>query len=202
VNLEERLSALVRGLWRQKWAAGVAAGVGAAWLLYLFGFFDGKPSDAGGDVAPPSDTPGFGDAELGAFPVAHRSRADGVHPDLLAFLDAWETSGPFRLVVCPDGGIRADEAKQAAIYAAGNSKAATLAATPHGRGGALDVAPYYRGVDLLYAPQYDATRDAFAAIGAFAKARGLAWGGDWGWDFGHIEVRQWASLPFPPEGFA
>lgn len=182
------------------WAAGAAL---ALWWVWDRGTFEGAP--------PAMDAPGEGDAvnpwwqtrvEWGQFPVVHRERADGVDARLQAFLDEWEASGPFRICVSPEGGLRTDELAQARLFARGASRAATLAQTPHGRGGAMDLAPYFG-----FAPQYaddtgaspGALAGAFSAIGASAKALGLHWGGDFpSYDGGHVELADWKSLPFPP----
>lgn len=129
--------------------------------------------------------------------VWHRQRAAGVRPELIAFLDAWDSYGeaPFPVVVCPDGGLRTDEAKQHALFVAGKTKAETLANTPHGRGAAVDVAPY-RLVKGRYAPDFS-VKDDFRIIGEFAEALGLVWGGRFHgfFDGPHIQIRDWRSLP-------
>jgi hypothetical protein len=133
--------------------------------------------------------------------VHHRERAEGVHPALQGFLDAWIAwaAAPFPLVVCPEGGVRTNEAKQSRLYAAGKSKARTLADTPHGRGAALDVAPYRRNAVGLFAPDYR-HREDFAVIGEFAEGLGLAWGGRFPgfFDGPHVQLPEWRSYPYPP----
>jgi hypothetical protein len=128
-----------------------------------------------------------------AATIYHRERADGVDQRLQDFLDAWAQSGPFDLVVMPDGGVRTDEAKQAQLYADGKSGAATLAQTPHGHAGAIDVGPYING-----AVPWDRW-DLFEQIGQFGKSYGLTWGGDFSHlkDGPHLEVPDWKDLPLP-----
>lgn len=140
--------------------------------------------------------------------VMKRERANGTDGRLQRFLDYWAVSGPFALMVAPDGGVRTNEARQASYYAAGTSKARTLDETPHGRGGAVDLWP--EGFDPTK-PVDEATYQRFLAIGAAAERAGLGWGGRWtgafppstanpyGGDLPHVEVRDWASLPYPPE---
>lgn len=133
--------------------------------------------------------------------LLHRERADGVDPRLLAFLDWWAESGPFPLLVDPQGGVRYDEALQLELYARGATKAKTLADTPHGRGGAIDCHPCVVGA----AGQAIAilTRDtaAYRTYGELGKARGLVWGGDWKHlvDMPHVECLDWRVLPYPPK---
>jgi hypothetical protein len=131
--------------------------------------------------------------------VQFRERASGVVPPLQAFLDWWEQQGPFPVLVAPDGGLRFDEAKQRKYYEQGLSKAATLADTPHGRGAALDLWP----VGFQPAKKLDEQPDIkkkFTEMGRIAKTQfNLTWGGDWGWDYPHVEVKNWRKLyPYPP----
>lgn len=144
--------------------------------------------------------------------VRNRDAADGVHPDLLALLDAWDKDGTFDVIVAPNGGLRTDEDTQANLASGGLSRATTLKTTPHGRGAALDVWPVgfnAYGPTLSEQPESMAQ---FTEFGAFAKARGLVWGGDWtnfkqsaaqkdgidpGGDWPHVELASWTSLPFP-----
>jgi hypothetical protein len=132
--------------------------------------------------------------------IYHRHRAFGLHPSLLAFLDAWENweAAPFPLVVLPDGGLRLDETKQHALYVAGKTKAESLAQTPHGRGAAVDVAPS-RVTDAGIRYADFSRRGDFEAIGRFAKDLGLEWGGDFAgfFDGPHIQVPHWRDLPMP-----
>lgn len=131
----------------------------------------------------------------------HRERASGLEPQLEMFLDWWAAFGPFPLVVPALGGVRTDEATQAALYARGVTNARTLAETPHGRKGAVDLAPYTRQ-GALYAPDYSETPANLAryeTLGRAAEAHGLRWGGRWSRpDRPHVEVPNWRSLPFPP----
>lgn len=133
--------------------------------------------------------------------VWHRERAKGVRPELQAFLDWWEQNGAFPITVVEHGGVRYDQAEQAALFARGATKAATLADTPHGHAGALDLAPYD---EKKRAPMWSGADHLFAAIGAAAKARGLKWGGDWQSfkDLPHVELPNWRSLPMPTGGVA
>lgn len=139
--------------------------------------------------------------------VRYRERAAGVIAELGEFLDWWEANGPFDVVVAVDGGVRYDEATQRAYYEAGASKAPTLSATPHGRAAAVDLVP--SGFDPRK-PIDAVTYRRFLTIGESAEARGLVWGGRWlrafppssvnpyGGDLPHVEVRNWAALPYPP----
>jgi hypothetical protein len=139
--------------------------------------------------------------------IVHPERAAGVDRRLLAFLNDWAALGTFPLLVVPDGGLRTD-ATQARIYARGRStpgeppytatrplgrtvsNAQTARETAHGHAGALDVAPYIGGA----IPWGDL--DKFRTLGAFGKARGLVWGGDWTSlvDMAHLEVPDWRGL--------
>ncbi|SRR5258706_2324440 len=142
------------------------------------------------------------DLPLSGAPVNHRERANGVHPDLQAFLDWWTQNGPFPLVVMTLGGLRTDELEQARLYAAGRTKAKTLAETPHGRGGALDLYPFVNGVvrGLENDPDPAEAERYFKTMGSLAKQQGLKWGGDF-WsikDLPHVELKNWKDIPFPP----
>lgn len=153
---------------------------------------------------------GTGMVSLRAINVRRRDLAEGLRPELLAFLDWWEANGPFPVTIAtdPNGGLRTDEAEQEAYYAQGLSKARTLAETPHGRGAAVDLWPVDFDPNTPWARQPDAIKAEFRAVGAAAKAQGLVWGGDWAslsfpnGDQPHIEIRNWTSLPYPPEGLA
>lgn len=126
--------------------------------------------------------------------VHKKERALGVDPRLTAFLDWWETHGPFELMVLHDGGIRADERRQQALFEQGRSRANTLSKTPHGRAGAVDVAPW---VDS----QVPWNKwDLFLCMGIIAEMHGLKWGGRWEnlRDGPHLEVSDWQALPYPP----
>lgn len=137
--------------------------------------------------------------------VYHFQRASGVNASLVEFLRTWDEIGPFPLVVVPNGGLRTDEAVQQAAFKRGSSKAKSLIDTPHGRGGALDCAPYEArlvGGKRLWMPVYDRETNPgvarkFEIYGAIAKKAGFVWGGDWGWDYPHIEVKNWRALPYP-----
>lgn len=140
--------------------------------------------------------------------VQNRSRAAGVSSELDAFLDWWDLNGEFDITISPDGGLRTDAAKQAQYFANGTSKARTLDQTAHGRAGAIDVQP------VSYDPTRAVDADTYAlfeTIGRAGEAFGLVWGGRWsrayppstgnpyGGDLAHLEVEDWASLPYPPD---
>lgn len=138
--------------------------------------------------------------------VRGRSRAAGVDPRLLEFLTGWEVVGGFPILVAD--GLRTDPAKQLAYFEAGNSRARTLDQTPHGRGGAVDLWPADFNPNVRVTAE---VYEKFLAIGIAAENAGLEWGGRWtnafrpsdmnpfGGDLPHVQVRNWASLPFPPE---
>lgn len=159
---------------------------------------------------------------LGTKRVWHRQRLGPVDPQLLAFLDEWDRSGPFRLVVT--SGVRTD-ADQLALYQQGRpggpagpivTNARTAERSAHGlrlRSGqklaqGIDVAVYERGAAGLFAPTYpdhaatpaEAERllGLYREIGRRAKAAGLVWGGDWSGlvDLPHVETADWTSLPY------
>lgn len=145
--------------------------------------------------------------------VRNRKRLNGVLDSrLMAFLDWWDAHGPFMVTVGVDGGIRADEAKQAALYAQGRTapgnivtNAATLALSAHGRRGGLDLWVYKPETvtDGTFVPDFDtdnpATLARYRAMGEAGKRLGLTWGGDFKMrDFPHFEVPDWKSLPYPP----
>lgn len=130
--------------------------------------------------------------------VQNRERAAGVLAPLQAFLDWWEVNGPFPILVAPDGGVRTDAAKQLSYYQKGLSKADTLDKTPHGRAAALDLWPvgFNPTVKLDDQPLIKAK---FVQMGSIAKSQfNLVWGGDWGWDYPHVEIKTWRQLPYPP----
>lgn len=132
--------------------------------------------------------------------VLNKERLLGVHPSFTGLLRDWEFEGSFDILVAPDGGYRigpADEAKQAKFYRDGASKAATLKDTPHGRGAAIDVWPYAFKPSVPLNQQLG-VKNQFLEFAEFAKARGFIAGADWGWDFPHIEMKNWLSLPWPP----
>lgn len=144
--------------------------------------------------------------------VLARDTARGIHSQLQMLLDEWEMYGPFDVTIgnlpgFPGGGLRTSEAGQAAAAAAGLSTASTLASTPHGRGGAIDLWPSDFNPWLSWEQQPDRMKQKFYEIGAFAKARGFVWGGDWRsatfpyGDQPHIEMAGWRMLPFPPPSY-
>lgn len=134
--------------------------------------------------------------------LRNRARLGGrLDPRLEAFLDWWESSGPFQITVGVDGGLRTDAALQEQLWKDKKSNARTLRQTPHGRGGAVDLWAYKPGT---LRPAFD-TKDPetlarYHEIGAAGKAHGLVWGGDWTTlrDYPHLEVPDWESLPYPP----
>lgn len=153
--------------------------------------------------------------------VNHLEHAAGVHPALRALLGAWNSSGPHRVVISPadtdwspTGGVRTDEASQAAAAGAGLSNASALRDTPHGRAAALDVWPEgfnpHRGFDAQ-----PGMLPLFNVFGEWAESQRVvfggalfefSWGGRWSKpDRPHVEIRGWQQLPFPPpdygEGF-
>lgn len=149
----------------------------------------------------PADVPSVPQGNpMASSKVQNRERARGAVAQLQAFLDWWEVNGPFAILVAPDGGLRTDAAKQAMYYAQGNSKAKTLAETPHGRGAALDLWPVgFNPVKKL--EQQPDIKAKFEEMGRIAKAApfNFTWGGDWGWDYPHVEVKNWRkTLPYPP----
>jgi hypothetical protein len=176
-------------------AAGAtgAAGVGIWYYLYRrqqMELASDIPASPQGVTAAQSASPRL---------VQNRERANGAAAPLQAFLDWWDTNGPFPLVVAPDGGVRTDAAKQAGYYAAGTSKAKTLDQTPHGRAAALDLWPagFNPRVPLDQQPDIKAK---FKQMGAIAKSQfNFTWGGDWGWDYPHVEVKGWKNMPYPPK---
>ena len=148
--------------------------------------------------------------------VLHRERAVGVRADFADLLDDWERDGTHDVVIPPDGGLRLDEANQAAKAAIGLSAAKTLRSTPHGRGAALDVWPrdFLAHVPVSHggtARRWTSweklpaeIREQFAAFGRFAEVRRFKWGGRWvsrtfpNGDQPHVELPNWQALPFPP----
>lgn len=148
-----------------------------------------------------------GNIDLNGPPrVRSRARAAGVNARLLAFLDWWEAFGPFPISVGWKGGLRTDEAEQAALFGRGVTKARTLGETPHGRGGALDLYPVIDGVTRGLDGDKNMTeaRAYFAQLGALAKQQGFVWGGDFKsiTDLPHIELPDWKYLPMPGRGVA
>ena len=134
--------------------------------------------------------------------VLRPERAYGVRPELLGFLDWWRIHGPFRITIGEHGGLRTSDTVQLALYLKGASDARTLRDTPHGRGAALDLYRVTRWTERGAVLEVAlADHAAFGAIGAAAKAYGLAWGGDWQKpDEPHVQLPDWRSLPFQPVG--
>jgi len=147
--------------------------------------------------------------------VYHRERAEGVRPELRAFLDDWEVNGLFPIEVAWMGGLRsgaAAEAAQLSAYLAGDSRARTLAETAHGRGAGLDIQPLGFWYRRLRVSEADYT--LFRQVAEFVKTRhpslvsGLYWTAafpptqtnPYGGDLGHYEVRGWQRLPMPSPG--
>lgn len=148
--------------------------------------------------------------------VLRRERAAGVDATLLAFLDWWEESGPFGLVVLRYGGLRSQRL-QSELFAQGRTQpgppchcrakpcpthplgltvtnAALASQTPHGRAAALDAAPLVDGV----VPWGDWR--LFQKYGEAAERQGFVWGGRWKEpkDGPHIECPGWRTRPLPP----
>jgi hypothetical protein len=141
--------------------------------------------------------------------VRRRDRAAGLHPRLAAFLDWWETNGPFRIAVADKGGLR-NAADQAALYAQGRTapgavvtNARTLDQAPHARRGgvgwACDLGKDKLGPLGWYPDTSDA--EACAVIGTLAEKWSLEtpgprirWGGHFG-DAPHLEVTGWERVP-------
>lgn len=182
-------------------------GGGSRWPLVLVAV--GALLLAGSAAANVAATPHWRGAR-----VLNREAARGVHPALQRFLDVWEERGPFDIVIGQlagflGGGLRTSDAGQAAVCAAGLSDACTLVDTPHGRGAALDLWPA-EGFNpyVAWRNQPAEIHAAFQAIGEFAEAYGLTWGGRWrtekmpDGDQPHVEIRGWRSLPYPPPPYA
>lgn len=150
--------------------------------------------------------------------IYHRERADGVLRELQSFLDWWQQSGPFPIMVGENGGAR-DTATQDRLYAQGRTAPGAVVThasgttSPHTRAAALDLWPVNAAgipqfkVGVFSNGQWVGTADhpldpehlaRYMEIGRLAKAHGFEWGGDWSAankDLPHIEVRGWASLP-------
>lgn len=181
---------------------GVGAGAGGVALALTSGGGSGSSPVADPTVAALS------------IRVRNRKRLNGtLDPRLMAFLDWWDAHGPFMVTVGVDGGWRADEAKQASLYAQGRTapgsivtNAKTLADTPHGRRGAVDLWPYKPESVAAgtFVPDFDVERPEtlarYRAMGEAGKRMGLVWGGDFKTlrDLPHFEVPDWRSLPYPP----
>lgn len=167
------------------YGAALLGGVG----LVLYAVFSGKRMEL------PANVPSGGVGDPNGARVQNRDRAQGVRAELQTFLDWWAANGPFPIVVGVDGGVRTDALKQLSFYMRGLSKAKTLDETPHGHGAALDLWPagFNPGLDLDKQP---AIKAKFIEMGRIAKTMfGFTWGGDWGWDYPHIELKTWRSLP-------
>jgi hypothetical protein len=175
------------------WGAGIA-GAGIASYFVWKNYFAAQMELPAGVAGPQGEQGGA--IQL----VQNRERARDVRPELSRFLDWWTNNGPFPILVAPDGGVRTDAAKQAQFYAQGYSKAKTLEQTPHGRGAAIDLWPvgFNPAVKLDDQP---VIKKRFEEMGRIGKTSfGLTWGGDWGWDYPHFEVKGWRSLPMPGAG--
>lgn len=164
-------------------------GAAAAGTALYFALFHRRQME----LPPPEQLPPGGAGMPTGQRVQNWERANGAVAPLQEFLGWWAANGPFPIMVAPDGGMRTDNAKQADFYARGLSKAKNLEQTPHGRGAALDLWPvgFNPGRSLSDQPEI---KRRFEEMGRLAKARGFVWGGDWGWDFPHIEVKSWAKL--------
>lgn len=152
--------------------------------------------------------------------IHHRERSRGTNPKFGQLLDDWEREGEHDIVIAFDGGLRTDEARQAANAAAGMSQAPTLKKTPHGRGAALDVYPVeflehvpesHGGTAKRWTPWAllpDFIKAKFRAFGEFAEKRGFKWGGRWvgrafpNGDQPHVELADWQRLPYPAPIYA
>jgi hypothetical protein len=132
-------------------------------------------------------------SHYGALLVRQRQRVPdtGLHPDILKFAKAFQRdldklAIPFFTVCGPRG--RAD---QEAAFARGNSKA-RFGQSPHNYGLAVDMVHGTRFWDL--------SKKEWAWIGYFSKVVAnrikvpITWGGDWGWDMAHWQLRDWKSI--------
>lgn len=172
------------------WGVGLA-GAGVASYYVWKNYFAAQME------LPPGVTGPQGEQGPAVVRVQNRERANGARQELQTFLDWWNISGPFPILVAPDGGVRTDAAKQLLYFQQGNSKAKTLDQTPHGHSSALDLWPvgFNPAVPLDQQPVIKAR---FAEMGRIAKEMfNFTWGGDWGWDFPHIEVKGWKTYPMP-----
>jgi hypothetical protein len=155
--------------------------------------------------------------------VYRRERAAGVHPRLAAWLDEWERSGPFPIVVTGGGRTAADQVRE---YAKGRTApgphagetgypplgqtvtdAETIKDSAHGAR-VLDGARVFCAVDVAPLLELTATgavksvdyvdRAKFDIIGRSAVAFGLEWGGYFPkYDGPHVQVASWRALPAP-----
>jgi peptidoglycan L-alanyl-D-glutamate endopeptidase CwlK len=137
--------------------------------------------------------------------VHHRERADGVHEDLIEWLDFVVPLLNFDTLIT--AGVRT-AAEQEELYAQGRTKPGNVvthshaAQSAHCHGGAVDIAPFIHGA--IPWDKKDPGYELWPQIGASAGARGLGWGGcgTGGWthfvDRPHIEVAFWQQLPLIP----
>jgi hypothetical protein len=154
--------------------------------------------------------------------VGYIEHAAGVHPAMRGLLSEWDRVGSHVVVVAPGGtdwpypgGVRTDEAGQAAAAGAGLSGASKLRDTPHGRAAALDVWPdgfvpsrgfdTQPGMELLFRIFGEWAERQTVRIGS--DSYNFTWGGRFSKpDLPHVEIFGWRTLPFPPphygEGFA
>ncbi len=145
----------------------------------------------------------------------------GVDRRIVDFFLWWDEHGSFPLTIPPTGGVRTDEAVQAALYAQGRTSpgpragedgfpalgltvtnARTLADTPHGRAAAADALPAVVKNGVVVAVLVDdrdtKVRLMFEAYGLLAEQHGLEWGGRFkGKDRPHVQCPNWRSLPMP-----
>ena len=171
------------------WVAGFA-GAGIATYFIWRNWFATK-------MGLPADVSGPQGQDIGGvILVQNAERAYGSDARLLNFLTWWRTNGPFQILVAPDGGVRKSQALQKNFFERGLTKAKTLEETPHGRGGAIDVWPVGFDPSKDFSTQ-PVMKKRFEEIGRIAKEKfDLVWGGDWGWDYPHLEVKGWRALPF------
>lgn len=148
--------------------------------------------------------------------VLHFERAAGCLLPLHQLLADWAKDGKHDVLVAPNGGLRADPAKQSMLASLGLSRAKELRHSPHGRGAAVDVWP----VSFLpYVPETEGgtgrrwtswdnlpvgVQADFLVFGEFAEAKGFTWGGRWRGDVfphgdqPHVEMKGWTALAYPP----
>lgn len=136
------------------------------------------------------------------------------HPKLQAFVQWWQESGPFPVVIV--FGTRTDE-QQRALYAQGRTTPGRIvtnapdgSSTAHGRGGAIDCQPVRDSagglVKLIWTgdeadPGERATaRALLTQYAQCVRDFGLRSGADFPGlaDMPHAEVADWQSLPYPP----
>jgi peptidoglycan L-alanyl-D-glutamate endopeptidase CwlK len=134
--------------------------------------------------------------------ILHPERLRGLHPGLLRFAKEAEHVFEAEYDLAIVSGLRT-ETEQEALFAKGRTtpgpivtKAQHALQTAHGRGCALDFCPVSRATGWLWEDE-----EAFRLVGVYGEALGLTWGGRWPMrDLGHLEVPNWRSLPFTPEG--